>query len=115
MGTTNLILHSSRHLVKQPPSLTLEDDGWELESAEERHAQAPGTFQIPDAEERSTLCVGQRVQLLFLFDIGEDGKLLIQCEKMWVTIDAVLEGHYEGTLDSCPVTSDVVLPEMFAT
>ena len=36
-----------------PPNL--QDDGWELESALERHRQYPETFEIPSQEERSTL------------------------------------------------------------
>ncbi len=96
--------------MKRPLTPTLEEHGWELESAEERHAQAPDTFNIPNAAERSTLQSGQRVQLLFLFDVGEDGELVIQCEKMWVTIHAVCDGRYEGTLDSCPATLEAVNP-----
>ena len=85
---------------------TLARDGWELESAEERHQAAP-TFGIPSAEERSSLVVGQKVKLLFLLAVpGRDG--VVQCEKMWVMITEVVEGSYAGILESCPATSNAI-------
>ena len=97
--------------MKQPKSPTLDQHGWELESAEDRSAQTPGTFLIPSVEERTRLKCGQRVQLLFLFPVTAlDGTHGIQCEKMWVTIDAVSDLTYQGTLDSRPVSSDAVNP-----
>ena len=97
--------------MKQPESPTFEEHGWELESAEERHAQAPDTFQIPDQEERGNLQVNQRVQLLFLFIVAaSDGTPEIQCEKMWVTIDLASQGRYQGTLNSRPASSGAVAP-----
>ena len=95
--------------MKQPESPTFEEHGWELESAEERHAQAPEKFLIPAQEERSCLQVGQRVQLLFLFIVAaSDGTPEIQCEKMWVTIDLTSQGKYQGTLNSRPASSGAV-------
>ena len=97
--------------MKQPESPTLEEHGWELESAEERHAQAPDTFLIPDQEERANLQVNQRVQLLFLFMVAaSDGTPEIQCEKMWVTIERASQGRYQGKLNSRPVSSGSVAP-----
>ena len=97
--------------MKQPESPTFEEHGWELESAEDRHAQAPDTFLIPGEEERTSLQVNQRVQLLFLFIVAaEDGTPEIQCEKMWVTIDAASGDTYQGTLDNCPASSEAVSP-----
>ena len=97
--------------MKQPESPTFEEHGWELESAEDRHAQAPDTFLIPDQEERTSLKIDQRVQLLFLFIVAApDGTPEFQCEKMWVTIDVASDGSYQGTLDSCPASSKAVSP-----
>jgi hypothetical protein len=89
---------------------TLEDDGWELESAEERHQAAPGSFDIPSRQERTRLGVGARAKLLFLFMNEEDGKPIIDCERMWVTIASVEGGRYTGTLESRPVTCAVIGP-----
>lgn len=90
---------------------TLELDGWELESAEERHAQAPHRFQIPSSEERTTLQAGQRVQLLFLLlESGADPNDPIMCERMWVTVNQASSTGYVGTLDSMPVSSDALQP-----
>lgn len=96
--------------MKQPVSPTLEQHGWELENAAQRHMQFPDTFHIPDLAERSTLAEGRRAQLLFLFSTEEDGKPVIQCEKMWVTIQTCVEDRYEGCLNSCSVTSSAVKP-----
>ena len=87
---------------------TLEDDGWELESAEERHAAAPATFHIPSAQERRSLGLGQMVKLLFLFMNEENGKPIIDCERMWVTVTAETHGRYTGRLESLPSTSSVL-------
>ena len=89
---------------------TLEDDGWELESAEERHQAAPQSFEIPSRQERTSLGVGARVKLLFLFMNEEGGKPIIDCERMWVTISSVDAGGYTGTLESLPATSAVIGP-----
>lgn len=89
---------------------TLDADGWELESAEERHAIAPHSFRIPDREERESLRVGERVQLLFLLQVPDVDPPDVMCERMWVTIDDMDASEYFGTLDSMPATSDVLAP-----
>ena len=86
----------------------LDEDGWELESTEERHADAPRSFGIPSREERTSLASGSRVKLLFLFMNEDDGKPIIDCERMWVTIVSVREGRYMGHLRSLPATSQVI-------
>jgi len=90
----------------------LEHDGWTLDNAERRRAEAPGTFHIPSQAERTSLRVGQMVQLLFLFLNEEtDGSPIIECEKMWVTIREASGRGYEGTLESLPVASTALAPE----
>ncbi len=90
---------------------TLEQDGWMLDNAESRHAEAPGTFHIPSRAERTGLQVGQMVKLLFLFLNAEpDGSPVIDCEKMWVTIQEVAAGRYRGHLESLPHTSTALAP-----
>ena len=86
----------------------LDIDGWELEDAEERHRAHPETFEIPSAEERASWTPGTLVKLLFLFLNEEDGKPIIDCERMWVRITERRNGGYVGQLESLPATSDVL-------
>jgi hypothetical protein len=88
----------------------LEEDAWELASAEERHAQYPDSFSIPSREERESLKRGDWVQLLFLLRGEKKGKTFVQCEKMWVNIHEVRSGEYRGNLESKPATSQVLRP-----
>jgi hypothetical protein len=90
---------------------TLEEDGWELDDAEARHAEAPGSFHVPSRAERMGLRVGDMVQLLFLFlNRQEDGSAIIDCERMWVTIKEVAAGRLTGQLESLPDTSTLLAP-----
>jgi hypothetical protein len=88
----------------------LDIDGWELEDAEERHRAHPESFEIPSAEERASLAPGTLVKLLFLFLNEEDGKPIIDCERMWVRITERRNGGYAGQLENMPATSDVLAP-----
>ena len=94
--------------------MTLEPDlhrnGWELESAEERHRADPDRFIIPSQYERASLVVGSRVKLFFLIPGRDDNGDYIQCERMWVTVIEVNDGYYVGTLESRPATSAVLAP-----
>lgn len=91
-----------------PPSL--DADGWELESAVERHRRAPRTFSIPTAGERANLAVGSLVKLLFLI-LGRDetGSPYVQGERMWVVVEEVGDRpRYRGTLESRPRTAGAI-------
>jgi hypothetical protein len=89
---------------------TFDDDGWELENAEERHARSPDRFLIPSQEERSALSVGDRVKQLFLFlNQADDGSQIIDCERMWVAIQGKSGGRYDGELLSEPATSTAIV------
>ena len=83
----------------------LDEDGWELENAEEMNSQHPETFSIPSLEERTSLQAGARVKLGFLFLTEQAGEELIQCERMWCMIGEVSNGRYVGVLESNPVSS----------
>jgi hypothetical protein len=87
---------------------TLDDDGWELDNAEELHSRNPNTFHIPSREERTTLEIGARVKLVFLFLIERNGRPLIQGERMWCMIQEVSNGRYTGVLESVPATSRAI-------
>ena len=89
---------------------SLDDDGWELESAVERHRQYPNKFEIPSEEERTSLQPSDMVKLLFLFLTNDEAEPIIQCERMWVTVQEIAETNYVGMLESPPVSSDVFDP-----
>jgi hypothetical protein len=83
-------------------------DGWELESAEARHAESPETFWIPDRAQRDSLRMGQLVQLLFKIQcVDDDGNLEVNVERMWVEVDGRVEDLYLGTLRNQPASIDV--------
>jgi uncharacterized protein YegJ (DUF2314 family) len=94
-------------MTKESP--TLDEDGWELESAVERNRQYPN-FEIPNREEREAIRIGQMVKLLFLFRCEEHGEEIIECERMWVTVISANNGKYKGELESHPATSEVLSP-----
>lgn len=74
---------------------------YRLGSAEQRHAQSPATFWIPERPERETLGPGDEVKLLFeLIDPGPNDP---PAERMWVMILARRpDGSYSGELDNVP-------------
>lgn len=89
---------------------TLDEDGWELDNAEEMHARYPERFHIPSREERASLQVGARVKLVFLLMTQRQGRPVVQGERMWCTVREAADGRYVGTLDSDPATSQVLRP-----
>ena len=81
----------------------IDEDGWELESGEGRHARHPETFWIPSREERETLRVGHAAKLLFRIEsVGTDGTIDRGVERMWVIVARRTQGAYVGVLDSEP-------------
>jgi hypothetical protein len=79
-----------------------------LLSAEERHAAAPGTFQIPTKTDRTSLVPGVAAKLLFHIEAKEAGTVIDSgVDRMWVIVRAVTpEGRYVGVLDNDPGQSD---------
>lgn len=73
---------------------TLDEDGWQLESGVERHAEAPETFEIPDEAVRSRLVPTSAAKLIFTLR-GAEGP---QVERMWVQITGYTESGYLGVL-----------------
>ncbi len=85
----------------------LDADGWELESAEARHAASPDTFWIPNRQVRESLRVGQLVQLLFqIAGTGDDGEREVNVERMWVEVEGRIGDLYVGCLRNQPATVD---------
>ena len=81
---------------------TLDADGWELESAERRHAAHPGTFWIPARQEREALRPGDGAKLLFRLAGGT--------ERMWVIVRQREGPWYVGVLDTTPAAAPDELP-----
>lgn len=86
------------------PRLTCtEEDGWELESGEARHAAAPTTFWIPSAEARESVQVGRGVKLIFRIETEDEaGELEVAIERMWVYVTGRAGRFYTGRLQSQP-------------
>jgi hypothetical protein len=81
----------------------LPDDGWELDSAEERHRLNPDSFRIPPAAERASLTRGQGAKLVFLIEgVEEDGTVCVHGERMWVVVAGRRAGCYVGILVNEP-------------
>jgi hypothetical protein len=87
-----------------PQFATIEQDGWQLESGEARHAEAPETFWIPAREARDSLDVGAGVKLLFDIAVEDDSGSQRGVERMWVIVKRRLPGVYIGVLDSVPAS-----------
>lgn len=85
----------------------LDEDFWELISAEER-AKASKSFEIPSFEERESLVVGRAAQLLFNIEYDDKGFVRNQIERMWVIVAERSPPFYVGRLISQP---SCVVPE----
>jgi len=81
---------------------TLDEDGWQLESGVERHAEDPETFEIPDAAVRSRLVPTSDAKLIFTLR-GAKGS---QVERMWVNVTGYTATGYIGVLNNEPRTPD---------
>jgi hypothetical protein len=78
----------------------LRSDGWELDDGELRHLEAPDTFELPLRSERIGLRPGQIVKLIFRINVLEpDGKVSVECERMWVKVTGRFESYFVGLLD----------------
>ncbi len=69
---------------------------YQLDDAEERHAQHPTTFELEDAVLRYDVQKGDLVKLCF-----------DQCERMWVRVTEVCLAYYVGELDNHPIFLDL--------
>ena len=82
-------------------------DGWELISAEDRHAANPETFQIPERAKRERLTPGDGAKLLFDIETREEGRVVDRgVDRMWVIVKARTELGYVGVLDNDPGTAE---------
>ena len=98
-------LHQSAYSAAM--NFKLDNDGWELISAEDRNATHPDTFQIPAREKRENLAPGDAAKLLFDIETREEGRVVDRgVDRMWVIVKSRTEGGYIGVLDSNPGTAE---------
>jgi hypothetical protein len=80
---------------------SLDDDGWQLESAVARHREAPATFEIPDEETRTRLVPECDAKLIFTMRLPNGREVV---ERMWVQITGYTSIGYAGVLNNEPET-----------
>jgi hypothetical protein len=80
-------------------------DGWCLEDGEERHREAPSTFEIPDLAARKALQAGDFAKLIFRIGTVEKDKSGF-VERMWVIVRERTADGYVGMLANVPRTID---------
>ncbi len=88
---------------------SLEYDGWELRSGVASAEAHPDTFQIPSAEDRSNIGVGDVVKLHFSVaaqDEADSEDTIILNERMWVIVKGASGPYFWGILDNVPSWSD---------
>jgi hypothetical protein len=76
----------------------LEKDAWCLLDGEQRHREAPETFEIPDLALRKILQLGDFAKLMFKIAVEDEEKV----ERMWVIIRERTSSGYIGMLDNTP-------------
>lgn len=67
-----------------------------LDDAVARHHEHPDTFEIPDAQVRENLSIGDIAKLIFRIEV--DG--CEQVERMWVKVTGIEGKSYSGILDN---------------
>jgi hypothetical protein len=86
---------------------TIREDGWQLESAEARHAANPDTFWIPARDQRERLQSGDGAKLLFQIQSAAGSTGVERgVERLWVIVRRRVDGGYVGVLDSTPASTD---------
>ena len=78
-----------------------EIDGWELDSGEERHREAPETFWIPERAHREALYPGDYAKLIFRISVASDDDP-VSVERMWVVVRERTPRGYIGLLRNEP-------------
>lgn len=78
-----------------------EIDGWCLEDGEARHAEAAGTFWIPERHKREGLQAGDLAKLIFRISV-DNADENVAVERMWVLVRQRTVDGYLGVLDNEP-------------
>ncbi|MBX4872077.1 toll/interleukin-1 receptor domain-containing protein [Rhizobium bangladeshense] len=86
-------------------------DGWELSNGEERSANHPDTFQIPSAEDRSSVPIGHFIKVAFDATVpdeeAEQGWDTLS-ERMWIKVIGFDGPYIIGTWANQSLAADVV-------
>ena len=78
-------------------------EGWQLISAEDRNAEYPTSFQIPNRKDRESLIPGDGAKLLFDLETRVRGQIVDRgVDRMWVIVKTRIQGGYLGVLDNDP-------------
>lgn len=86
---------------------SLEQDGWALESGEERQATYGEKFWLPARADREHIRPGQSVRLLFQIEsLDDDGVSEVGVERMWAVVVGRVGEYYRAVLDNQPVSID---------
>jgi len=72
-----------------------------LGERETRHAEAPGTFWIPDRESREILQTGDFAKLIFRISV-DNLEEPVAVERMWVIVRQRVGDWFLGVLDNEP-------------
>src|SRR5262245_10109056 len=84
---------------------SLENDGWQLRSAELSHQQHPDTFWIPPLSQRQNLRRGQAAKIIIDIESrDEQGVVQSGGERMWVIVAERVGDFYIGILDNQPAS-----------
>jgi hypothetical protein len=84
---------------------TLNRDFWTLRSGEASHRAHPDRFWIPPLEARRNLSRGKAARLIFdIESTDDDGRVVVNGERMWVIVAERVGDRYIGILDNQPAT-----------
>lgn len=79
-----------------------EEDYWELRNGEQCHEENSDSFWIPELEKRKALMRGDAAKLIFDIECDDEGKNIIQGERIFVIVSEIVGDKYIGILDSQP-------------
>jgi hypothetical protein len=76
-----------------------------LLDAEKMNRENPKTFPIPSKEELDGVKVGDFIKVGFIVDDTNctPGRFRVGVERMWVIVERITEGGFEGELNNDPV------------
>jgi len=83
-----------------------EQDYWELRNGEDCHKENPDKFWIPKLQDRQSLKIGDAAKLIFDIECEDEGKIIIQGERIFVIVSEIVGNKYVGILDSQPACID---------
>ena len=81
-----------------------EQDYWQLRNGENSHKENPDTFWVPPLQKRRSLKIGDAAKIILEIECEkEDGTIVIESERGYVIVSAVVGDNYIGILDFQPL------------